>query len=163
MPRRSRLAFLGAGIGVTLLIVTWYAAFHVGIVGRADQSILGGFAGLHRPRVDEVTNFVANLCDPSPYVYFAAIVVLIAILRRRRRVAATVGLIILAANVTTQLLKPLLDQPRADSLLGHTTVSAGSWPSGHATAAMSLALCCVIVAPIHAGTRPWPSHENPPA
>jgi membrane-associated phospholipid phosphatase len=153
MPRRSRLAFLGAGIGVTLLIVTWYAAFHVGIVGRADQSILGGFAGLHRPRVDEVTNFVANLCDPSPYVYFAAIVVLIAILRRRRRVAATVGLIILAANVTTQLLKPLLAQPRADSLLGHTTVSAASWPSGHATAAMSLALCCVIVAP--ARRRPY--------
>src|ERR1035437_4040541 len=153
MPRRSRLAFLGAGIGVTLLIVTWYAAFHVGIVGRADQSILGGFAGLHRPRVDEVTNFVANLCDPSPYVYFAAIVVLIAILRRRRRVAATVGLIILAANVTTQLLKPLLAQPRADSLLGHKTVSAGSWPRRHVNEAMSLALCCVIVAP--ARRRPY--------
>jgi membrane-associated phospholipid phosphatase len=147
MPRRSRLALFGAGIGVTLLIVTWYAAFHIGIFERADQSILRGFAGLHRPRVDRVTSFIANLCDPQPYVYFAAGVVLVALLRGRARVAATVGLIMLAANVTTQLLKPLLAHPRADSLLGHQTVAAASWPSGHATAAMSLALCCVIVAP----------------
>jgi membrane-associated phospholipid phosphatase len=153
MPRRSRLALFCAGIGVTLLIVTWYAAFHVGIVERADQSILRGFAGLHRPGVDRVTSFIANLCDPQPYVYFAAGVVLVALLRGRARVAATVGLIMLGANVTTQLLKPLLAQPRADFLLGHQTVAAASWPSGHATAAMSLALCCVIVAP--ARRRPY--------
>jgi membrane-associated phospholipid phosphatase len=153
MPRRARLALIGAGSGVTLLIVTWYAAFHVGIVERTDQSILRGFAGLHRPRVDLVTNFIANLCDPQPYVYFAAVVVLIALVRGRPRVAATAGLIMLGANVTTQLLKPLLAHPRADSLLGHATVSAASWPSGHATAAMSLALCCVIVAP--ARRRPY--------
>jgi membrane-associated phospholipid phosphatase len=153
MPRRSRLALFCAGIGVTLLIVTWYAAFHIGIVERADQSILRGFAGLHRLRVDRVTSFIADLCDPQPYVYFAAGVVLVALLRGRPRVAATVGLIMLAANVTTQLLKPLLAHARADSLLGHPTVAAASWPSGHATAAMSLALCCVIVAP--ARRRPY--------
>jgi membrane-associated phospholipid phosphatase len=153
MPRRSRLALFGAGVGVTLLIATWYAAFHVGIFERADQSILSGFAGLHRPRVDRVTSFIANLCDPQPYVYLATGVVLVALLRGRARVAATVGLIMLGANVTTQLLKPLLAQARPDSLLGHPTVAAASWPSGHATAAMSLALCCVIVAP--ARRRPY--------
>jgi membrane-associated phospholipid phosphatase len=153
MPRRSRLALFGAGIGVTLLIVTWYAAFHIGFVERADQSILRGFAGLHGPRVDHLTNFIADLCNPQPYVYFAAVVVLIALLRGRPRVAAAVGLIMLGANVTTQLLKPLLAQPRAGSLLGHPTVFAASWPSGHATAAMSLALCGVIVTP--ARRRPY--------
>jgi membrane-associated phospholipid phosphatase len=153
MPRRSRLALSGAGIGLTTLIATWYAAFHIGIVEHADQSILRGFAGLGRPHLDQVTSFIANLCDPVPYVYFAAAVVLIALLRGRPRVAATAGLIILAANVTTQLLKPLLAQPRVDSVLGHVTVAAASWPSGHATAAMSLALCCVIVAP--ARRRPY--------
>ena len=153
MPRRSRLALFGAAVGVTLLIVTWYAAFHVGIFERADQSVLRGFAGLHRPRVNQVTSSIANLCDPDPYVYFAAVVVLIALLRGRPRVAAAVGLIMLGANVTTQLLKPLLAQTRAHFLLGHPTVSAASWPSGHATAAMSLALCSVIVAP--ARRRPY--------
>jgi membrane-associated phospholipid phosphatase len=153
MPRRSRLALFGAVIGLTLLIVTWYAAFHIGIAERADRSILRGFAGLHRPPVNHVTSFIANLCDPEPYVYFAAVVVLIALLRGRPRIAAAVGLIMLAANVTTQLLKPLLAQPRAAFLLGQPPVSAASWPSGHATAAMSLALCCVIVAP--ARRRPY--------
>jgi membrane-associated phospholipid phosphatase len=136
------MALRGAAAGVALLFVTWFAAFHVGIVERADHSILLGFAGLHRPRVDQITNFVADLCDPRPYVFLAAIPVVVALVRRRPRVAVTVGLIMLAANMTTQLLKPLLATPRWSPLVG-----PASWPSGHATAAMSLVLCAVIVAP----------------
>lgn len=148
MPRRARLALIGAATGVILLIVTWYAAFHIGVFQRADQSIFRGFADLHRPRVDRVARFIADLCDPKPYVYFAAIPVLVAAARRRPRIAAAVGIILLGANVTTQLLKPLLAEPRAASLLGGVSpVSAASWPSGHATAAMSLALCSVMAAP----------------
>ena len=45
------------------------------------------------------------------------------------------------------MLKPLLAEHRAASLLGFTPVASASWPSGHATAAMSLALACVIAAP----------------
>jgi len=141
------MALIGAGTGVALLIVTWYAAFHIGVFERADQSILRGFAGLHRPRVDRITKFIANLCDPQPYVYFAAVPVLVALARRRPRVAAVVAMIVLSANVTTQLLKPLLAAPRATTLDGFPVVAAASWPSGHATAAMSLALVSVIVAP----------------
>src|ERR1017187_9885117 len=118
MPRRARLALIGAATGVILLIVTWYAAFHIGVFQRADQSIFRGFADLHRPRVDRVARFIADLCDPKPYVYFAAIPVLVAAARRRPRIAAAVGIILLGANVTTQLLKPLLAEPRAASLLG---------------------------------------------
>jgi membrane-associated phospholipid phosphatase len=147
MPRSARLALIGAAAGVALLFVTWYAAFHIGVIQRADQSMLRGFAGLHRPRVDRITRFIANLCDPQPYIYFAAIPVLVALARRRPRVAATVAMIMLGANVTTQLLKPLLAAPRPTALLEFPVVAAASWPSGHATAVMSLALCSVIVAP----------------
>jgi membrane-associated phospholipid phosphatase len=141
------MALIGAGTGVALLIVTWYVAFHIGVFERADQSILRGFAGLRRPGVDRITKFIANLCDPQPYVYFAAVPVLVALARRRPRVAAVVAMIVLSANVTTQLLKPLLAAPRATTLEGFPVVAAASWPSGHATAAMSLALVSVIVAP----------------
>ena len=48
--------------------------------------------------------------------------------------------------MTTQLLKPLLAEPRS-VLPGDIAVGAISWPSGHATAAMSLALCSVLAAP----------------
>jgi membrane-associated phospholipid phosphatase len=106
--------------------------------------------GLHRPTLNRVTKFVAELCNPHPYVFLAAIPVLMAILRRRPRVAVTVGLIMLSASMTTQLLKPLLAAPRW-SLGGQFMTKlhwlTASWPSGHATAAMSLALCAVIAAP----------------
>jgi membrane-associated phospholipid phosphatase len=147
MPRGARIALIGAATGLALLFVIWYAAFHVGVVEHADQSILHGFAGLRRPRVDRITRFIANLCDPVPYVYFAAVPVLVALARRRPRVAAVVAMILLGANVTTQLLKPLLASPRATTLFGYPEVAPASWPSGHATAAMSLTLCAVIVAP----------------
>src|SRR5947209_8954412 len=154
MPRRAAHALIGAAVGVALLIILWYLAFHVGIVERADQAILQGFADLsHRPHVGTVANFVANLCSPSPWVYLAAIPVLVALGRRRGWLAVAILAILLGANETTQLLKPLLAHARADSLLGYRAVRAASWPSGHATAAMSLALCCVLAAP--ARWRPW--------
>ena len=64
------------------------------------------------------------------------------------RVALAIVAILLGANVTTQLLKPLLAHPRATrSARRHRRSSPASWPSGHATAAMSLALCVVLAAP----------------
>lgn len=146
MPNRARMALRGCAAGVILLVITWYLTFHLALVGRADRSILAGFGGLHRARVDHVARFIANLCDPHPYVYLAAIPVLIALVRRRPRVAVAVGMILLGANLTTQLLKPLLATARPIPVPGFS-INAASWPSGHATAAMALALCCVLVAP----------------
>lgn len=149
MTRRVRIALLGAGAGAGLLLLTWLLAFHVGAFERADQSIFRGFYDLHeRRRIDALASFVANLCNPSPYVYLAAIPVLVAIVRRRPRVLLAIGAILLGANLTTQFLKPVLAHTRAHSLLvGVGYVSPASWPSGHATAAMSLALCCVLAVP----------------
>ncbi len=149
MTRRSRTALIGAGAGLALLILTWAVALHVGRFERLDQSIFNGFYSFHhRAHVDSLAQRIAELCNPWPYVYLAAVPVLIALLRRRPRIAVAVGAILLGANATTQLLKPLLAQPRAHSLLASgAIVSPASWPSGHATAAMSLALCCVLVAP----------------
>jgi membrane-associated phospholipid phosphatase len=55
------------------------------------------------------------------------------------------AIVLLCANETTQLLKPLLEGPR--DLVPGVSIDQASWPSGHATAAMSLALCSVIAAP----------------
>lgn len=147
MPQRARMALAGAAAGVALLILTWYAVFHIGVVQRADASILRGFGGLAtRPHVNSAASFIAGLCNPQPYVYFCGLPVLIALARRRFWVAVAIGAVILGANVTTQLLKPLLAAPRAHDLIAHPP-SAASWPSGHATAAMSLALTMVMAVP----------------
>jgi membrane-associated phospholipid phosphatase len=145
LPARARTTLIGAAVGVVLLMVTWYVAHYVGVVKRADVSILSGFAELHRPFLDRLTLFVAQLCDPHPYVVLAAVPVLVALARRRPRVAVTVAAIMLCANETTQLLKPLLAGPRDP--VPWIPLTNASWPSGHATAAMSLALCAVIAVP----------------
>jgi membrane-associated phospholipid phosphatase len=149
MSRRAVFPLVGSAVGVVLVVVTWFAAFHVGIVERADQSIYQGFGGLgQHARLSSVATFVATLCNPNPYVFLVAVPVVIALARRRWWVAVAILGIVLGANVTTQLLKPLLAAPRASWLLGSFKApSPASWPSGHATAAMSLALCMVLAVP----------------
>jgi membrane-associated phospholipid phosphatase len=143
----ARTAVLGAACATALLVATWFAAFHIGFVRHVDQSVLRGFFELgHGNTIRPLASFIAPLCNPNPYVLFAAVPVLIALLRRRFRLALAICAILLGANVTTQLLKPLLAEPRGVPG-GFSSVSAASWPSGHATAAMSLALCCVLAVP----------------
>ncbi len=139
------MAISGAGVGALLMVITWYAAHDIAAMRHADASILGGFYQLHRPRLNELTNAIANLCDPVPFVVFAAVPVLVALLRGRPRVAITLAVILLGANETTEILKPLLAGPR-DQVAG-LYIGGASWPSGHATASMSLALTAVMSAP----------------
>ena len=145
MPRRARLAVIGAIGCVILLALTWYLAHYVGVFKRADVSILSGFLELGRPGLDRWTNRIASLCDPQRYVFLAVIPIVMALVRRRPRVALMLAAVLLAANETTQLLKPLLAAPR--DYVSLSPIGTASWPSGHATAAMSLALCTVIAAP----------------
>jgi hypothetical protein len=76
----------------------------------------------------------------------ATIPVIIAVSRRRLLLACAIVLILAGANETTEILKPLLAAPRPDGL-PVSRMFPGSWPSGHATAAMSLALCMVLAVP----------------
>jgi membrane-associated phospholipid phosphatase len=149
MSIRPRWALAGAGACLALLALVWVAAFHVGAFRSADQSTYAGFVDLHQHTlVESVSGFFVSLSNPNPYVYLAPMVALIALLRGRPRLALAALTILLGANVTTQLLKDLLAQSRPGYLLGGSSpLPPTSWPSGHSTAAMSLALCCVLVAP----------------
>jgi membrane-associated phospholipid phosphatase len=145
MPNSARWAVGGAG-ALTVLLVAVYAAIHLELVQHADVSILRGFSDLGgHPRIGSLARAIIRLCDPDPYVYLCVVPVAIALFRRRIWVALMIMAILLGANCTTELLKPLLAVHRSYSLPGGP--SRGSWPSGHSTAAMSLALCCVIAAP----------------
>jgi membrane-associated phospholipid phosphatase len=80
-------------------------------------------------------------------IALAALAAVLTVARRRRRYLATVTIAtLIGANATTYLLKPLL--AGADPLGGEAARGIdASFPSGHASAAMSLALVAVIVAP----------------
>jgi membrane-associated phospholipid phosphatase len=151
MSARPKIALLGAAASCALLVLVWLLAFHTGIGRHSDQAIFIGFGGLQRPHVNGIATFIARLCNPAPFAVLGACLVALALVRRRPRSALAIAVMLVGANVTTQLLKVLLAHPRATSLLGHdTTVSPQSWPSGHATAAMSLALALVLAVPARA-------------
>ena len=150
MARRPLPVLLGAAGCGAFAAVVWLLAFHVDRVQWADAAALHGFTRLAATRVGSVADTVASLADPLPYAVLSAIVVVLALLWRGPRVAAVIPLILLVANVVTQYLKPALAATRPYLEAGDQ-VDAAAWPSGHSTAAMSLALCAVLAAP--AGRR----------
>ncbi|HUJ34795.1 MAG TPA: phosphatase PAP2 family protein [Solirubrobacteraceae bacterium] len=149
MAIRARWALAGAGVCVMLLIATWFAAFHVAIFRSADLSTYVGFMDLHRHgAVETATSLFVRLCDPGVYVLWAPVVVVIALVRGRPQVALGVAVLLLGANVTTELVKHLLPEPQPAGLLdGWFPVRATLWPSGHSTAAMAAVLGLMLASP----------------
>lgn len=152
MLRRPRTAVLGALICLAALAVTGLLAHLVPGAQVRDSSSLNGFTLLGGPRLDPLLAHVAHLGDPDVYAVIAAGLVLAALAQRRIQLAAAVAVLVVAAPGTTELLKPLVSHPRPAEWLGDSQIAAASWPSGHATASMTVALCLVLIAP--AALRP---------
>ena len=123
----------------------WLFAARTAYGHHLDSVALGGFVGLQGPRVTPTADSIAHLADPVPFILVGVALTCIAIARGRPRAALMVPLILGLANVTTQALKVLLAEPRFAPGLGNAQIDAASFPSGHATASMSLALCAVLV------------------
>jgi membrane-associated phospholipid phosphatase len=147
IPRRARTAFTGAGLGVAALALTWYAAHEIAWLRRVDVNILLGFLQLNRPRVDWIAQAFVWMCDPSHYVVLAVVPVAIALVRGRKRLAGTAVAVLVGANGTAELLKPLTAGPRDHVTVPGVVLSNATWPSGHTTAAVSLALTLIFCVP----------------
>src|SRR5206468_12236459 len=152
MPSRPAIPLLCALVCVLALALTGVLAYLVPVAHVHDTASLQGFLVLHRPTIAPLASFVAHLADPRPYALAGLVLTAIAAMRRRFAVAAAIPLLLVATEVTTQSLKHVLAHPRVDEWLGASQIAAASWPSGHATAAMTLALCAVMAAP--AALRP---------
>ena len=147
MVRRPATALAAAFACLGGLVVTGILTFGSGRARWLDGAALQGFVGLDRPATRGPAEVVAALGDPLPYVLLGAALVALALARGRPRIALAVPVVLAGSALTTQILKPLLADPRVCDCLADTRVAAASWPSGHATAAMALALCAVLVAP----------------
>jgi membrane-associated phospholipid phosphatase len=115
--------------------------------GGRDAATLQGFVDLNRPRLTPLLSHVAHLADPAPYGLIGLALVVVALARHRGRVALAIAVVLICSAVTSESLKPLLSHPRPQEWLGKGQIAAASWPSGHATAAMALALCAVLAVP----------------
>ena len=145
-PSRALLAALGCAAG---LLATGIVAFLWPLARSHDAASLAAFQMLRvHPALAGVANLLANSVDPVPYALIGVALAAIALMRGRLRLALAVPLTMLAASATTELLKPLVGGVRHSDWLGPAQQIAGaSWPSGHATAAMMVGLCAVLVAP----------------
>jgi membrane-associated phospholipid phosphatase len=143
-PQHALLAALAclAGLGVTLVLAYFAPPF-----GGRDAATLQGFVDLNGPRLTPLLSHIAHLANPAPYALIGLALILVALARRRGRVALAIALVLIWSEVTTQALKPLLAHPRPQEWLGKGQIAAAAWPSGHATAAMALALCAVLAVP----------------
>jgi membrane-associated phospholipid phosphatase len=146
VTRRAPLALLSAAACLAGLAVVALLALAVPAVHVRDAAMLHGFAALDRPGTELATKVIAHLADPLPYACVGLACIAVALARRRGwRALAVLGLLIVT-GLTTQALKHLLATHRFEAWLG-SQISSASWPSGHSTAAMTMALCAVIVAP----------------
>lgn len=138
-------ALRAAGLCVVGLALTWVVAELVPVTHAKDAVALHDFTELGRPRLDLLANALLGLLKPTLYVLWGIALASVALVRQRPRVALAVVTVLALAPLTSEILKPLLAHSHAS--FGSSTVGGASWPSGHSTAAMSLALCAVLVSP----------------
>jgi membrane-associated phospholipid phosphatase len=134
-----------AGLCVLAMALVWIVADLVPAAHTRDAVLLRNFTHLEGAQVDSVANFLLKLLEPLLLTIWGVALVLFAIARDRPRVALAVAVVLGFAPLTADRLKPLLAHPHARA--GGIHLGPASWPSGHSTAALALALCAVLVAP----------------
>ena len=146
MAARRHFPLLAALACFVGLVVAGVLALAVPVARERDAAMLHGFVGLDRPSVHRAIWFLAHLGDTLPYACAGLVCIAVALARRRGWRALAVAGLLAVTGVTTQVLKHALAQPRLEHWLPEQ-VATNSWPSGHSTAAMTLALCAILVAP----------------
>ncbi len=101
----------------------------------------------HEP-IGEAANAIARIVgDPLPAVALSALACAIAYLRRRRNDLLAAVVLLAGANLTTRVLKVVLGHPKVQIMLGGIGYHPTSFPSGHTTAAFSIAFAFAYVLP----------------
>jgi len=134
-----------AGLCLLALAIVWAVFQLVPAIHLRDAVALRDFTLLSRPHVDSVGSFLIRLLDPPLFIVWGIALVALALARARPRVAAAVAFVMALAPFSAETLKPLLAHPHAQ--VGSAHIGPASWPSGHATAALTVVLCAVLVTP----------------
>ncbi len=143
-PSLTAPLMLAAGCAAALALV-WCLAELVPAVHLRDATLLGHFMQLSGPRVNPALRTLLHLLDPTLYVLWGIALVALALARSRPRTALAVAVVLALSPLSAEVLKPLLSHGNAG--YRGTQLGVSSWPSGHSTAALTLALCAVLAVP----------------
>ena len=111
---------------------------------RLDDAARGNLSPRSPTAVINATGNLLDTISASSLLLLGAGIMAMALLRGRPLLAVGAGVVVLGANLTTQWLKGELGRP---DLLPGSLPTPGSFPSGHVTVAMSLAMALVLVVP----------------
>jgi len=137
---------VGAVLAAAALAATGALAFGSATVQFRDAAAMNSFMTLGSTvGIGGAADRITHLADPLSIAAFLLVLTAVALVRSRPRTAVAVAAVVLGANLTTQTLKPALASPRITEAFAGAQLPAASWPSGHSTAAMSIALCAVLV------------------
>jgi membrane-associated phospholipid phosphatase len=142
--RNPVLGWLACVFG--LFLVTLFA-FKVGAAERLDARLLSHLAAEPGAATHKAATLFAHLADPAPLLLMLIGICALAVYWGRRREALAAVAIVAGANLTTQMLKALFSHERVWEFLGEGQPWTNSFPSGHTTAAASIAVAFLIVVP----------------
>jgi membrane-associated phospholipid phosphatase len=146
MQRRSKILLAMAAGCMALFSLVVVGAYAWGPTARLDESGFNGFVDLNSQTVHQLSWRLTDFGNPATVALITLVLAAVCLLRGRPRVALAVIGLVGATSISSELLKLLLAHPRYPSSL-HYPVGPEALPSGHATAAMSLAMAGVLAAP----------------
>jgi membrane-associated phospholipid phosphatase len=148
MPRDVRNPILASAGSALLVLLLAVVAYEFGPAIHLDTSLVKRLGVEEGAPGYGLASAVTSLGNPLPYLAILAAVVAFGLLARRTRETVAALAVVAGANLSTQILKHVLEHERYTMVLGwgHQP-SPDSYPSGHTTAAASLAVALVLVVP----------------
>jgi membrane-associated phospholipid phosphatase len=153
MPHKVRRPLLASLACIAAIGVLAWAVEEVGALRRLDLRTV-----MHFEDSAAISNTIANVLvhpgDPAGLLCLAAGIVAVGVYLGRRREVIAALVVIAGANLTTQVLKAALENNRhafqesgLDTYLVKGFPTHDSFPSGHTTAAASIAVAALFVVP----------------
>lgn len=142
---RAAAALAVAGVlAAAATVVLGLVAVGTATGQRWDDAGRGGVSRWDQPEVFHGASRLLDTISVASLALLGAGIIALALLRGRPRLAVAAGVVLVGANVTTQVVKGAFDRP--DLVYGWWT-EPGAFPSGHTTVAMSLAMGLTMVVP----------------
>ncbi|MGH3094851.1 MAG: phosphatase PAP2 family protein [Streptosporangiales bacterium] len=152
MGQRYRRAAMLAIVGIvqTAALIAVYVEFVTTPLGQLldSASVTGGRVGF--AQIEPVVSALLDIVMVASLLAAVIAVAIVGLLRRRYLLAAATSALVLGANITTQVLKHVvLHRPDLGVSLSGGIIGAPSntLPSGHTTAAASVAVAFTLVVP----------------
>jgi membrane-associated phospholipid phosphatase len=143
--RRVRTMAVVAVLAAIGVLVLYVLAVRTGLGRELDELAYEG-RSVVRPRATRATERLLRSISRSSLAFLGSALFLVALARDRVRLAFAVVVAIGGSILTTEVLKWVLERPITEQ---PTSIPFNSYPSGHATIGMALALGLVVVVAHH--------------